>query len=297
MAPRAARSEVELPSSAATARFCQEAKISEDSVPVLVDAHVHFHPLFSAEGFLDAAHRNLLRAARGLGGEGRPDSVLLLADPPGWDSFTALLRDARQGRPRWSLEADEDGVTMRARCADGASLILLAGRQVQSDDRLEVLALCRRGDLPSGAPFQETVQQALDLGALTILPWGFGKWRGERGRRVAAIIEGAQSDMLFVGDSGARMSGTPVPRLVRRAAERRIYNLPGSDPFPFPMHQERVGARGFLLEGGLDHSRPRECLRNLLAGLTSQPRTFGSGMNPFRFSLSQARMQLARRRS
>jgi hypothetical protein len=273
---------------------------------VLVDAHVHFHPGFDRESFLDAAWENLLRWARGLGAgreqtqAGGADSsplaaalftgVLLLADPPGWDSFDALTGGKGAGG-RWTVDEPRGGA-ISARRADGASLTLLEGRQVASVEKLEVLALAWNGELPARASFHELVKHAVDRGAITILPWGFGKWLAARGEKVASEIEGAVPGRVFVGDSGARMAGTPVPALLRRAAERHVYNLPGSDPFPLSSHERRAGSRGFVLTGELSPEDPAESFRALLGALAEQPPTFGGGMGPLRFLSSQLRLRI-----
>jgi hypothetical protein len=140
----------------------------------------------------------------------------------------------------------------------------------------------------------DLVQASLRVGAVTVAPWGFGKWLGGRGRLVASHIDRVTSDMFFVGDSGARLAGTPEPELIRRAAAHGVRNLPGSDPFPFRRHQARVAGRGFLLEAELDPRRPAASLTALLSQRSAQPRTFGGGLRPLQFAVSQARMQMAR---
>jgi hypothetical protein len=117
----------------------------------------------------------------------------------------------------------------------------------------------------------DLVSRSLSVGAVTVAPWGFGKWLGSRGRLVASYLERVNSNMFFVGDSGARLAGTPEPAPIRRAAEKGIRNLPGSDPFPFPRHQARVARRGFMLDAELDPQRPSQSLTALLAERPTHP--------------------------
>jgi hypothetical protein len=263
---------------------------------VLVDAHAHFYPCFHMDTFLQSARSNFDRAARGLAPADSTSGVLVLVDPPAWDSLDALRARSRRAGCTWTIEDTSESVASRAVGPCGEVLTLIRGHQVPSAERLEVLTLAARGDLAAGAPVRDIVEQSLAQESVTILPWGFGKWLGRRGRQVASVIDGVVSDMLFVGDSGARARGSPTPPLIRRAAGKRIRNLPGTDPFPFPAHQTRAGSRGFFLEGDLDALTPARSFRTLLLGSDAQPRTFGSGMPPLLFTSSQLRMQIERRR-
>jgi hypothetical protein len=262
-------------------------------MPVFVDAHVHFHCCYQSDSFLDAALRNLARAAKQQRVHA-PTGVLLLADPPGWDSLAALRTRSSRPDSRWSVEQLDEEIAIRVNGPEGAALVLVNGYQIPTVERLEVLALCCRADFALGAPMADVARRSLSLGAITVVPWGFGKWLRRRGRLVASYLERVESDMFFLGDSGARLAGTPEPELIRRAREKGIRNLPGSDPFPFPRHQARVGSRGFVLEGELDPRRPAASLAELLSRHPAQPRTFGGGLGPLQFTLSQARMQISR---
>jgi hypothetical protein len=137
-------------------------------MPVFVDAHVHFHPSFQGDSFLDAAWRNLTRAAERRGAR-TLTGVLLLADPPGRDSLTVLRDGASRRDSRWSVEQLDEEIALRASGPDGAVLTLVQGYQIPTAERLEVLALCCREAFAAGGTDGRPGQQVAE------------RWRRDRG--------------------------------------------------------------------------------------------------------------------
>jgi hypothetical protein len=282
---------------------------------LLVDGHVHFHPRFSAAGFLDAAARNLRRRGSA---DGEPDGparrrvrlVLMLADPAGRDSLCALsatLGDVT----RWEVRETAEEVSRLALGEEGGPIALVAGRQVATEEGLEVLALATDAEIPGGLPARETVDASLAAGAVTVVPWGFGKWWLRRGRVVRRLVESVDHPLFFLGDNGGRPRAAPEPSLFRAARRRGTAVLAGSDPLPFSREEERVGSYGFVLparraddggrrpgpgEGPSDGAAPAAALRARLERLAGSPPTFGRRAGLGRFAVHQIAMQLARGR-
>lgn len=233
---------------------------------MLVDAHVHVHPCFSAEALLDGAFRNFRRAASDLG-HSEAVGCLMLAEMAGVHWF----RQFREEREAIVVRGTE-------------RLVVVAGRQIVTRERLEVLALGRDVDIPDGLSLSEALHRVRESGALPVLPWGFGKWWGRRG----ALVEDAISSEgeLYLGDNSGRpwFAGMRRGRLV----------LPGSDPLPFPDQAGRAGSFGFVLEGPLDLRNPAEDLLRRIRALREQPRTYGRGETLPGFLWNQASLQLRR---
>jgi hypothetical protein len=144
---------------------------------ILIDAHVHLHPGADPVATLTAAHDRMVGMA---GGEAL--SLFMLAEQQGHDMFDAL---------RSFAEATDEAESLWLR-HDGADLLVLAGRQVISAERLEVLALATDAHFDDGLPARDLVSAMLAQDALVILPWGIGKWLGRRGNlvdRLADLIE------------------------------------------------------------------------------------------------------------
>lgn len=263
----------------------------------LVDAHVHFYPPYSLERFFDSAARNFSAARRELGvSGGEVAGHLLLAEGDEPAAFARWRHTAeRDGAGQWGFRETEESASLVARRDDGETVVVVAGSQLRTADGLEVLALCSAREFEEGRGLRETVRAVRRAGAVPVVPWGFGKWWGRRGRLLRDLIEGAPPGSMMLGDNSGRPRLGPRPRLFRRAGEEGIAVLPGTDPLPFSGEERKVGSFGACLRTcpGLD--RPAASLREHLAGLRSVPGRYGTGETVWRFLRHQVAMQLRKR--
>lgn len=267
---------------------------------VLVDAHVHVHPGFAGDAFLDAALANFRKAAAALG---RPEDFLgclLLAEMSEMRRMPGWLRRANhpEGNGMWRFERTgetESLVARRVSGGDGARLLVIAGRQIATREGIEVLALASDAGVLDGLSFGETLQRVRTSGALPVLPWGFGKWWGRRGQLVSGALARRGSALLFLGDNAGRPALGGEPSLFRQARDCGVAVLPGSDPLPLPWHAGRAGSHGFVLEGGLDAEHPAWDLRQRLRELRESPPVFGRRVTFPGFLCDQAALRARRR--
>jgi hypothetical protein len=143
-------------------------------------------------------------------------------------------------------------------------LAIIAGRQLVTRERLEVLALGTTAPLRDGETMEATLHAVQAVGAAAVLPWGVGKWLGARGAVIDRILAEPRWRHVFLGDNGNRLRYGPDPE--RFAAARRAGRsvLPGSDPLPLPGEESRVGGYGFAVDVELDPLRPAAGLLALL---------------------------------
>ena len=223
-----------------------------------IDSHVHVYPFFSAPRLLQGAHRNLSRCA--------PTAdryVLCLTERAGMFAFEALARGDLRATP-WTIEATPDAQVLRAHTADGRSLHILAGRQIIAAERVEVLALGVDLRLDDGLPLREIIARVRDAGALPVLPWGLGKWWGQRGRLLAARLAEAKPGDFALGDTYLLPALAPRPALLRQAAARGFRVLAGTDPLGRPGEEEIIGRYGVGAVAEFDDAHPAASLLRIL---------------------------------
>lgn len=261
----------------------------------LVDAHVHFYPPFDAWAGLEAAATNFSRARQRLSLPPDVSGVLMYVrssfEGPLRELRARLSRDVRKG---WTLDSDGDedaGWLSATRASAGTRIYVVEGQQVKASNGLEVLALAPATDFEHGLPFPTTLERVLQSGAVTVIPWGFGKWLGPRGRQVEAALEHATSGTLFLGDNSSRPSSLSDPKPFRTARARGVFVLPGSDPMAMPDQERSIGRFGFVLDG-FDPASPVESIRRSLAALRRQPEIFGERDNLLRSLYMQIRLRL-----
>ena len=271
------------------------------SVIWYLDTHVHYHRRFGWRRFLTAAFENLDRWIALDGPDGECAGCLCfvdVSDGEGPGDLRALVQsgDDTVLPEGCSLRATDEVTACRIERPHGPPLVLVEGRQLATREGLEVLALSCARPLRDGEEFERTIDAAQDVAALTVIPWGFGKWWGARGKKVDQALRSDRERPLYVGDNGNRLeAGSPASRLGGGAGPV----LAGSDPLPLDHHYDRALSYGSRIEGSLDLDRPGTSLRDHVAGLRETPPTFGRRAGAVRFVTDQLRMQwqVRRRRS
>jgi hypothetical protein len=266
--------------------------------PLLIDAHVHFYSCFNRGAFLDAAARNFARGAAELGIAGPVIGCLMLAETAEARWFLRWQRrEDGVKRGAWDFEpTPEPAALIARRRSDGERLLVIAGRQVRSREGLEVLGLATVEEFPDGLPFNDALARVRWSSALTVIPWGFGKWWFYRGALVERVVGRKERPGLCLGDNAGRLELAGRPRLFHAAESRGIPVLPGSDPLPLAAQADRAGSYGFLLEEGFDERRPAESLRQALRALDRPPRIYGRCRDLAAFCGEQLALRLRHRR-
>lgn len=246
---------------------------------MLVDGHVHIHSCFDIEVLLDAALNNFQSLHH-------PNSAffLVLTESRSQNYFQRLFQLGQGNEENelnlnnWQIVLTDESHSLYAKKSDAESntqgIYLIAGRQIVTLEGLEVLALITDKTFPDGCPIEQTIQSVLNSGGIPVIPWGFGKWIGKRGRRLSELLR-SQIPNLFLADNSGRPIFWTEPAFFKQAKRQGIGILSGSDPFPFESEVKRPGSAGFSISGVLDPSKPAVSLRNLLLQPNSSPKLYG----------------------
>jgi hypothetical protein len=262
---------------------------------LFVDTHVHIYAVFDLDALFDSAVNNFTRAAEASGVAAAPqEGMLLLTETAADHAFDALASRERLPQ-RWKIAATPEPAVLSVTRPGQMPLWLIAGRQIATEEDLEVLALGTTQRFPDGEPFQVSIAKAEGAAALTALPWGFGKWWGQRGVIIEKTMRAKRDRALFLGDNGGRLSLTTRPRLLRLGERSGLKVLPGTDPLPFAGQEFRVGSFGMLLPDWDACGRPLEQLVARLVAAPASPTEFGGLTGMATFVKLQIAMQLRKR--
>ena len=268
---------------------------------LLLDGHVHIHDCFDIVAFLDGAYLNFLNRALAMD-RGDFSAVLLLTESAGDDWFGRLRRlsENREGvgngkENGWSFYATGEDCSLVAESRKGERIFIIAGRQIVTSENLEVLALGTLSRLNDGEPVQMVIQMTRAVGGLPVLPWGFGKWWGRRGKIVERVLKNHNGLPLFLGDNGNRPGLLPTPKILASANLFEIRVLPGSDPLPFRKEANRVGRFGFAVDASLMGDCPAAEVKSLIARKETGLTRFGKLEKPLPFLRNQITMQVRKR--
>lgn len=258
---------------------------------LLVDAHVHVHDCFDLERFLDSAAGNFAGVASGLGAGAGYRAVLCLTETRRANKFAELVARAEDSGSGWNVIAGSEPVSVTVEHPELGSMHIVAGRQIVTAERLEVLALGYADCPEDGDPMADVIDSVTAADALAVLPWGFGKWLGGRGRFLRSLIGEKHGRALFLGDNSGRPAGFREPAEFDLARGLGMRVLPGTDPLPFASECERAGSFGFMCRGTISDDRPWSDLRGLLLRPDVALDPYGRLESPLRFMRNQVAMQ------
>jgi hypothetical protein len=273
-----------------------------NSVPTkevaILDAHVHVHACFDKAQFLQATYDNFHAQAKAMGKETAFIGVALLTESFGvncFSHFSGLTGLPQAGLSGWRMKATSEPMSLHAVNGAGEQVTLIAGRQIVSSERLEILALGLIQEIDDNLPIREIIGKVQSAGALCVLPWGFGKWTGKRGKIVRTLLDNKPGDNFFVGDNAGRLAVWPAPAEFDVAANKGIRMLSGTDPLPWGDQFDSAGRFGTLLDRGLDPLRPFADIRRYLLDESRAPRPYGQLESLLPFIKHQVGMQFRKR--
>ena len=262
---------------------------------VVADMHVHLYACYNLlQAFMAAAlnQERLLSQARRrlkLPADTPCAKFLFLTERSDCHFFSDLKRQ-RILLPGLEINALEEEQVLLVRGQEELSFCLVAGRQIITKEKLEVLALGTDADIPSGLSAGETISLAVKHAALPVLNWAPGKWWFRRGRVVSALLEQREIyPALAVCDITLRPQQLPRPRLMKTAAAGGLKVLAGSDPLPLAAEENLIGSYGIALQGNIEEQRPLHSFFRLINEQRQPPLIVGR-----RSSLPHSIFRLAR---
>lgn len=238
-----------------------------------IDAHVHLHDAENAIKALEQAKHRLAGSDQ--------IGVVMLAERQSYDVLDEI-------RPQLVETEEAEALWLNPE----HTLLVLAGRQIISAEKLEILALATCAKLPDGLSAEDVIAELDAADALVVLPWGVGKWLGKRGALVDRLIAAARSGRLFLGDNGGRPGFWPVHQF-----SSGLPVLSGSDPLPLPGWPEAIGSFGSIIEADLSETTPAASLKRHLRDVGTSIRRHGRLAGPIQFVRDQARLRLAGNRT
>ena len=267
---------------------------------IYLDAHVHIQERFNLDQFLLCALDNFDRQRVATAPQSSSTYSLLLTEAKSLDFFSLLACQARQLTgllpAAWQVRttAEEESLLLKHEFRPATRMFVIAGRQLVTREKLEVLALASLAKIGDGKALVDTIDEVRNRGGLAVLPWGAGKWLGKRGGIISDFLQSASPDSLFVGDNGGRPEFWPRPALFDLAARRGIRLLPGSDPLPLKGEECRPGTYGAMVDGACSDETPASDLKRLLLDSNKMINPFGQRQGAWQFFRTQLGLRLAK---
>ncbi|MEI7881070.1 MAG: hypothetical protein WCI95_09370 [bacterium] len=235
-----------------------------------VDGHVHIYPQYDWAEAVTALLENLATASQTLAPRQNVIPIGLLAESRTNRFYNEVMEaGAPLSKGSLQVEAGPDSGSLVIRDAGTVTGYLIAGRQLVTSEKLEVLALGKDTTLSSGLPIEETLKTIAAQGAMPVLSWSPGKWFFKRGKLVGSLIASHPPGSFMLGDIGIRPTVWTTPRLMKLATQCGFKILGGSDSLPMPGEERWIGRAGFQVTGAFDPQKPAASVRALLQAPSS----------------------------
>ncbi|MFT5697733.1 MAG: hypothetical protein ACI8ZB_000587 [Desulforhopalus sp.] len=235
---------------------------------IVFDGHVHIYDCYDLDRFFTAAFNNFSNASAQLQRESSNTYFMLLAEATGVSYFKKLQELTRYPggtqSTLWRVEETGESCSLSLFHDDFPSMqiIIAAGRQLITKEKLELLALLTDQEFEDGMTLEKGVDIVINAGGIPVCPWGAGKWLGGRGKVLNNYMT-EKKDLFYLGDNGGRPSIWPRPSLFKGdSVATRI--LSGSDPLPLASEESKVGQFGSYIDCDCTKENPVAFLREQL---------------------------------
>lgn len=220
-------------------------------VKLIADTHVHVYPCYDTGRAFSALGQNLMR----LSGDASFRLAFLTER-----AECHLFDDLKSGRVTPPLGFDI------AKTGDEAALwilrdgkrdfLLLAGRQIATRERLEVLCLAAQCNVPDGQSASEAVRQVQAAGGLPVVAWSPGKWFFRRGAIVKQLIDIQHPGAIALGDTTLRPTLWATPGLMTYGRELGHRVIAGTDALPVAGEERLLASYGTEFDMPFDPEHP-----------------------------------------
>ncbi|WP_163337620.1 hypothetical protein [Desulfopila sp. IMCC35008] len=269
---------------------------------LVVDSHVHIHNLNNLVHILDATLTSFDKAVQVHKTDKDFSGVLCLTEPAGRDNFTRLKNQLDKSvatgelcrlNNSWHLDSTAEDLTIAACHESGTVIYLLAGQQIVTREKLEVLSLSAPQTVQDRMSLTATIEAIEELGGFAILPWGVGKWLFGRGKIVSDCIKEKRGNRIAIGDNGGRPA---FWKSVVQFDLAKLHDLPllhGSDPLRVSELRRTAGSRADILVLDFDRDRPAQSLLNALRENTCERIAIGAPETFMHFIRDQIALRLS----
>ena len=245
-------------------------------MPFICDAHVHFYSCFKLEKCFEKANENLNSLLRAHGLPENTTKLLCLTERFDCDYFTLLSKEPDTLKnENIKIEKTNDEFALKVTLKDGQSVYLIAGRQIVTQEKVELLALCMNEKIADGLSLAQTIKDVSKHKGILVLNWAPGKWMFRRKSLVSKLINEHTNSTLALGDTTLRPNIWCEPLLMRKGSKKGLSIIAGSDPLPLENEFLLIGSYCLLYDGPFDETLAAESFKRIILGDFKKPRRVG----------------------
>ena len=213
---------------------------------IVIDYHAHLYPCYDINTALEGAISRLSSHTRG---SELTTLAIGLCERFDCDFFNQLESNPSSIIPQWNIESLVPKRVIRLSSKKhNTPLLLFAGRQIVTAERLELLCLGVDAKISEKIPFRDAVSEVKDAGGIPVMNWALGKWMFSRKPIVQQLLDEYSPQELLIGDTSLRPRTTITPSIMKKALNSGFKLIAGSDPLPMPEETSLLGSYGLRVE-------------------------------------------------
>ena len=201
----------------------------------IADTHVHLYPCYDMAVAFNSLRRNLSAL------DSKAVQFAFLAERHDCHIFADFQSQVVPTLPS-RIEIDYLKGCIQIKEQGYNDLYLFPGRQIITQERIEILSLTIDQQIDDGLPASEVLTTILKNGGIPVINWAPGKWFFKRKQVVRSLLDTCKPGSLFIGDTTLRPKCWPTPLLMQRAKQQGCGVICGSDPLPFPGEEKVLGS-------------------------------------------------------
>ncbi len=210
---------------------------------IAIEPHSHFYENFSIENYLNSfiGHVNLTK--------NHPDLFcIVINDTNKFRCFEIFKNSLTTNKDLFKNYFKKNNILFFS--YKNNKFCVIKGIQVITRENIEVLIFPYSDtNLTHGLPFLNTIEKAKKNEKIIAIPWGFGKWIGNKKSIIKkAIEENFNYEYFFLVDSYSRVFKSLNKEIFTQATKLNVTILGGSDPFPITKDDKINGALFTLIE-------------------------------------------------
>lgn len=234
---------------------------------IIADTHCHIYPNYELKFAFASAIKNFRAHSAILSKDSynfsASDSelVICLTEKAGCNFFKQL---ANREIEIDGFQVNNTAENTSLAITDGTSSIyLLAGRQLATKERLEVLGLGVDFIAEDGLDLTSAVSTVKSNGAVPVIPWALGKWLGKRSTILSEFLS-ANPGQVYISDSALRPVGWTNAGVKQMVSIAACKLLVGTDPLPIKGEEARIASYCSVLSSQFDRNNPTMSFLNAL---------------------------------
>lgn len=216
-------------------------------MPILIDTHIHIYESYTPEILFQAFRDNTIRAKSNVG-------AMVLVEQEGSNFFSKLK--SGEGLPPNSSIIESDSTSFIIHTPSLPNIIIVAGRQITTKEKIEVLAFGTQVGIPDGTPIRDTINQILAAEGVPVIAWGASQWLFKRRKLINQLLKEYTPNQLIIGDSALRPTFWREPCIMRNARKNGFTILAGSDLLSTSDQALRAGQYAERYDKNIDLTQP-----------------------------------------